>query len=152
MTRRRLVRWGLLVMVLGSLVGLALAPGEDRTDELRSAAGWVAVGLVVSELLFAAGLVIMAWTAGVRLGLNPLGWKDRLPLVLTSLDRSPWFWAGFVVNTVGAVTSAAVLAGGIFSGLPVSAWGLLVLPALDLSLTFSLRALVFGGIHRKGNS
>ncbi|MFV0260391.1 MAG: hypothetical protein ACK5PP_18310 [Acidimicrobiales bacterium] len=150
MTRQRLFRYGLLAVVLISLAGLVVIPGDQSAAERRSAVGWVAVGLVVGEILFAAGLAVMAWTAGVRLGLNPLSWKARLPQVLASLDRSPWFWSGFALNTVGAVTSAAVVAAGVVSGLPPSAWGLLVLPALDLSLTFSLRALAFGGIHQKG--
>lgn len=89
----------------------------------------------------------MAWSVGVRMGLNPLGWRARMDTVLARLNRSPLFWTGLAVNTVGAIGTGVVLVAAIVAGLPVSAWGLLVLPAVDLSLTGAVRAAVVRGVR-----
>lgn len=141
--------WLLAGLSLASLVFSPLGPLIERAREVGP---WVGLGLVVSEALFILGLAVMAWSVGVRMGLNPLRWRDRWATVLARLDRSPMFWLGLIVNTVGAVGTAVVLGGAVLTGLPRSAWGLLVLPVADLSLTVAVRTAVVGGVRRDPRS
>ena len=136
------------VLVALSVLSLVFSPLGPVIERVREVGPWVALGLLISEALFIAGLAVMAWSVGVRLGPNPLRWRERLSEVLASLDRSPMFWTGLVANTVGAVGTAVVLGWAVVAGLPVSAWGLLVLPLADLSLTVAVRAAVVGGVRR----
>ncbi|MEM9563150.1 MAG: hypothetical protein AAGA93_11055 [Actinomycetota bacterium] len=149
-SRRRWTRaifWGLVALSIASLL---LSPLGPLIDRVREVGPWVGGGLLLSEVLFTIGLVVMAASVGVRLGRNPLQWRSRLDVILAQLQRSPTFWVGLVINTVGAVGTALVIVAAVLAGLPVSAWGLLVLPAADLGLTVAVRAAVVGGV-RGGN-
>ncbi|MEL6985213.1 MAG: hypothetical protein AAFO29_22465, partial [Actinomycetota bacterium] len=117
--------------MLVSVASLIFSPLGPLIDRIREVGPWVGLGLLVSEVLFIVGLAVMAWSVGVRLGANPLRWRDRLQDVLAQLDRSPSFWTGLAINTVGAVGTAVVVLGAIAAGLPLSAWGLMVLPLAD---------------------
>ena len=99
--------------------------------------------------MFIAGIAIMAATVGVPLGWNPLQWRSRFDDVIARLNRSPWFWLGLVINTLGAAGSALVVVTAIAYGLPMSAWGLLVLPFLDLAVTVAVRAAIVSGVTRR---
>ena len=134
-------------MVL-SVASLAFSPLGPLIDRAREVGPWVGLGLITSEVLFVLGLATMAWSVGIRMGANPLRWRDRLDMVLAQLDRSPVFWVGLAVNTIGAVGTAAVVVTAVVAGLPLSAWGLLVLPVADLSLTVAVRAAVVNGVRR----
>lgn len=134
-------------MVL-SIASLLFSPLGPLIDRVREVGPWVGLGLIVSEVLFVIGLAVMAWSVGVRLGSNPLRWRDRMQDVLAALDRSPTFWTGLIINTIGAVGTAVVVVGAIVAGLPVSAWGLMVLPLADVSLTVAVRAAVVNGVRR----
>ncbi len=141
----RVVFWGLVALSIASLL---LSPLGPLIDRVREVGPWVGGGLLLSEVLFAIGLLVMAWSVGVKLGRNPFQWRTRLDVVLAQLQRSPTFWVGLAVNTVGAIGTALVLVAAVLAGLPVSAWGLLVLPAADLGLTVAVRAAVVGGVRR----
>lgn len=134
-------------MVL-SIASLLFSPLGPLIDRVREVGPWVGLGLIVSEVLFVIGLAVMAWSVGVRLGSNPLRWRDRMRDVLAALDRSPTFWTGLIINTIGAVGTAVVVVGAIVAGLPLSAWGLMVLPLADVSLTVAVRAAVVNGVRR----
>lgn len=134
--------------MLVSVASLIFSPLGPLIDRIREVGPWVGLGLLVSEVLFIIGLAVMAWSVGVRLGANPLRWRDRLQDILAQLDRSPSFWAGLTINTVGAVGTAVVVLGAIAAGLPLSAWGLMVLPLADVSLTIAVRAAVFNGVRQ----
>lgn len=134
-------------MVL-SIASLLFSPLGPLIDRVREVGPWVGLGLIVSEVLFVIGLAVMAWSVGVRLGSNPLRWRDRMQDVLAALDRSPTFWTGLIINTIGAVGTAVVVVGAIVAGLPLSAWGLMVLPLADVSLTVAVRAAVVNGVRR----
>lgn len=146
---RRFLFWSLIVLSIGSLLFAPLQPTIDRVKEVGP---WVGLGLIVSEVLFIIGLVLMAAAAGVKLGRNPLAWRSRLDTILGALSRTPLFWAGLVVNTIGAIGTGLVVLAAVLAGLPVSAWGLLVLPLADLGLTAAVRAAVVGGVKRSGDS
>jgi len=148
--RRRLTRYAFWALIGLSLASLALSPLGSLIDRVREIGPWVGLGLIVSEVLFVVGLAIMAWSVGVRMGSNPLRWRDRLETVLASLDRSSVFWVGLAINTVGAAGTAIVIVAAVLGGLPPSAWGLLLLPMADLSLTVAVRAAVVNGVRRSG--
>lgn len=141
---RRVALWALIAVSIGSLL---FSPLESTIDRAKRVGPWVGLGLVVTEALFIFGLAVMAWSVGVRMGLNPLAWRARMDTVLARLNRSPLFWTGLAVNTVGAIGTGVVLVAAVVAGLPVSAWGLLVLPAVDLSLTAAVRTAVVRGVR-----
>ncbi|MEM7323854.1 MAG: hypothetical protein AAF531_12275 [Actinomycetota bacterium] len=145
---RRILFWGLIVLSIGSLLFAPLGPTIDRVKEVGP---WVAAGLLASEALFVLGLALMAATVGVKLGPNPLRWRSQFDTILAKLDRTPMFWVGLILNTVGALGTGVVILIAVLTGLPPTAWGLLVLPLADLSLTAAVRAAVVGGVrgHRK---
>lgn len=136
------------MLVVLSIASLAFSPLGPLIDRVREVGPWVGLGLIVSEVLFIVGLAVMAWSVGVGLGANPLRWRHRMQDVLGQLDRSPAFWTGLAINTMGAVGTALVVVGAIVAGLPVSAWGLMVLPLADVSLTIAVRAAVFNGVRQ----
>lgn len=141
---RRILFWGLIILSIGSLIFAPLGPTIDRVKEVGP---WVAIGLLVSEALFILGLAIMAATVGVKLGLNPLRWRGQFDAILAKLDRTPLFWVGLALNTIGALGTGVVVLIATVVGLPPTAWGLLVLPLADLSLTAAVRAAVVGGVR-----
>lgn len=141
---RRAAFWSVVVV---SVAMLLLTPLTDVSDRARAVAPWAGIALVMSELLFVAGLLVIAVAAGVRLPRNPLAWRAELPGLLASLHRTPAFWIGLIVNTVGALGTAIVLIVAITRGLPWQSWGLLVLPAADLVLTLTIRAGVTNSVR-----
>lgn len=141
---RRILFWGLIVLSIGSLIFAPLGPTIDRLKEVGP---WVAIGLLASEALFILGLAVMAATVGVKLGANPLKWRSHFEAILAKLNRTPLFWVGLALNTIGALGTGVVLLIATLTGLPPSAWGLLVLPLADLSLTAAVRAAVVGGVR-----
>ena len=92
----------------------------------------------------------MLVSAGLALPRNPLKWHSSLHLVLGSLQRSPLFWVGLVLNTIGALGTGVVLAAGIFAGLPPATWGLLIIPVIDIGLTVVIRSAVFSAVQGEG--
>jgi hypothetical protein len=138
----------LAVLAVASVASLALAPLKPTIERVRGVAPWTGLGLVVSEGLFVAGLAIMAWPVGVGIGVNPLRWRARFEVVVAGLNRTPAFWTGLAINTAGAAGSGLVVLVAIVVALPLSAWGLAVLPLADLSLTASVRAAIVAGVNR----
>ncbi len=74
--------------------------------------------------------------------------KDRLPELALRADGSRLFNAGFWVNTVGAVGTAAS-AGAAISHLPAESWGAMALPAADIALTVAVRKAMRAGINEQ---
>ncbi|MGH1493131.1 MAG: hypothetical protein ACRBK7_27665 [Acidimicrobiales bacterium] len=130
---------------------MLFAPLQPTIDRAKAVGPWVGLGIVASEVLFIIGLVVMAGTVGIRLGLNPLRWRSQLDTILGHLDRTPLFWFGLALNTVGALGTGLVILAATLTGLPPTAWGLLVIPLADLSLTAAVRAAVVGGVRGRGS-
>lgn len=141
---RRVAFWSVVIASVGMLF---LTPLTDVSERARAVAPWVGASLVLSELLFVVGLLVIALAAGVRLPRNPLAWRAELPSLLASLHRTPAFWVGLIVNTIGALGTAVVLIVAITRGLPWQSWGLLVLPVTDLMLTLAVRAGVTNSVR-----
>jgi hypothetical protein len=127
---------------------IALSPLDSTIERVKQIAPWVGLGLIITEALFIGGLALMAWSVGIRLGPNPLQWRARMDAILARLNSSPLFWAGLALNTIGAIGTGVVVVVAITAGLPTSAWGLLVLPLGDLTLTAAVRGAVISGVRR----
>jgi len=99
---------------------------------------WVGIGVIVTEVLFVSGLLIMALSLGIRIR-NPLKLRREIKSVLSASTASKTFWAGFWVNAVGAVGTGLLACAGIISVFPVTSWGLMYLPLIDLVATVAIR-------------
>lgn len=142
-------RWTVWALVALSVLSLLLSPLEATVDRIVDVAPWVALALFVSEAFFLGGLAVMASLVGVRIGWNPFQWSERFEATVSDVTASPAFWIAFATNTLGGIGTALVLFVGIVVGLPVQAWGLLVLPLLDLALTAAVRIAILGRIQNE---
>lgn len=122
-------------------------PLGEVTHEIVEAAPVIGVGIVASEAMFAGGIALMATSVGSKIG-NPLKLKERLPEICAEANDSKLFKAGFWINTVGAVGSAAIIAGGVVAKLPPESYGVLGFAAADLAVTVAVRKAMLSGIRR----
>lgn len=130
------------LLIIFSVAMLFFSPLEELRKTLSETLSWVVPGLLLTEGLFVLGIFFMAASVEHELGLNPLKWRSHVRNVLRYVPQSRIFWTGFWVNAVGAVGSGVVLGVAIVVGLPVTSWGLIWLPFLDLGLTIALRAVI----------
>jgi hypothetical protein len=107
---------------------------------------------VLCELAFDVGLALLAIGAGEKLvggaggeltgGLLRRLWRARRSLreLLCTYSTNRCFRIGLALNWFGAATVTGVIPMiAIVALLPIRDWGLLVLPAVDLVATFTLR-------------
>lgn len=134
-TIKRGLFWGL---VLFSIVSLVFTPFASLKSDITRALPWVAVGVVVSEVLFTIGLVVMATSIGVKIR-NPFKLRRELKRVLLASTATWVFWVGFWINASGAVGTMLLLGAGILVALPMTSWGLLWVPVVDLAATIAIR-------------
>jgi len=122
---------------------------------------WALVGAAVSEGLFALGGAMMLSAMGVKgwKRFNPFGIRKRLGEFQeqalnyraasdgekTIMDN-PLFRAGFIINAIGAIGTAAFAGAGVLQ-MPREAWGLLPLVSLDIAATIGTRIAVKKGIE-----
>jgi hypothetical protein len=140
---------GVSAIVIFSLVWTVL--DWSRFDGLKDRAVQsvpLALGLGVTELLFVAGALLMALTAGNELfegWTKHSAWKKvglarkNYKALAHSLAVSPLFSAGFWLNFAGAVGTSLILILAVFKFVPVAGWGLLILLIIDLAATFGWR-------------
>lgn len=127
--------WGLILISVGSLL---FTPFNSLRRDMSQTLPWVGFGVIVSEILFIGGLIIMATSIGLKVR-NPLKLRGRLKHILRNSIITRSFWVGFWINAVGAVLSSLLLAAGIFAALPMTSWGLLYVPIADLAATIVIR-------------
>ncbi len=133
--------------VASATLTLTLNPLGEVTHEVVDAAPMVGIGIATSETMFVGGLAMMATAVGTKVG-NPLKLKERLPDICEKANDSKLFKAGFWVNTVGAVGSAAIISTGIIAELPPESYGMLSFAAADLAVTVAVRKAMLSGIKR----
>lgn len=131
----------LAVILAWSVLGLFLSPFGDTKEKVFDRGPWVLVGVVLAEVLFVVGLLMMAAAIGIEVR-NVRFLRKNIKRILRSAVSTPLFWAGFWLNAVGAIGDAVVLAIGVGATLPIESWGLIVLPSLDFFATITLRAAV----------
>lgn len=137
----------LIAALLLALVSLAVTPFGAVYDDVRSAVPWVGLGIVVSEIVLTAGIVIMAsclgisWAGSFRAARREIAAFDW-STVAQELRGSALFWTGFVLSVIGGAGDGIVLIAGVGSSLPMRSWGLMVLPFLDLAVTVVIRVAI----------
>ncbi len=134
-TIKRGLLWSLVIFSLGSLV---FTPFDSLWSRVISSLPWLGTGVIVSEAFFIGGLIIMAMSMGLKIR-NPLRLRKELKSILRASVATKPFWVGFWVNALGAVASGILLGVGICVVLPVTSWGLLYLPLVDLTATVVIR-------------
>jgi len=137
------------ILIAASVGLIVVSPFNSTVAKIKQVGPWVGGGLVVSEFLFVLGLLLLAWSAGIHLGPNPMKWKSHTKMLLSTLDRTPLFWVGLVVNTIGALGTGLILGVGVVAGLPWQSWGLLAIPVADIAVTISLRSIIFNGVRSR---
>lgn len=133
------IMWFLVAL---SVIMLFFSPLNELKDIVSQNLPWVLTGLIITEGLFVLGLIFMAYSVEHELGLNPFKWRSHFKKVAKHIPESRVFWLGFWLNAIGAFGSGVVVGLGILISLPVTSWGLIWLPFLDLSLTIALRATI----------
>lgn len=148
---RRIKNTLLALVVIASFASLFFTPFGALFDEVKDALPWVAVGVLVSEVLLTLGFAIMASCVGfsgfrgllsARSELKEVNWSELAERLATSRV----FWSGFWMSVLGGAGDGVVLIAGIGRSLPPTSWGLMVLPFLDLIATYAIRRAIFEGV------
>lgn len=136
-------------MVVLALVysGFMLAINPSRLADAKGAIPWIGIGIAVSEVLLAIGVIGMTSQVG------RMAWRDRVRLrpiewdaVGYRLRRNRPFWVFFWVSLVGGLGDAVVVVIAVLRYLPTQAWPVLLLPALDVWATLVIRKAIFNGV------
>ena len=117
------------------------APFEQVIDGIVQILPWVGAGVIVSEVLFIGGLLVIASSIGLKIK-NPLKLRKEFIEILSACTGTKVFWLGFWMNAVGAVGTGVLLIAGIVIALPASSWGIAIMPLVDLLATIALRRLI----------
>ena len=123
---------------------------EQIKNDVIQEAPWTVGGIATSESLFVTGGALMVVGAGSKVG-NPLTIlkQKRIREVLKAGAESTTFRAGLVINTVGALGTAAVVAAGAATALPKEMWpGAFGLAAADMAATVGLRSAAYEGMRK----
>lgn len=138
--RSALKKSSIALFLGGSALALATNPAGEMKDDLIDAAPWVLLAGGTTEAMWVGGLAVMAVGAGKRIG-NPLKLRERYGEITQDVVSSKTFRTGLYINTVGAVGTAGVIAGGAISGLPPETWpGAVGLASADLLMTAGIRS------------
>lgn len=139
------------MVVLASLTWTVWSwDGLSQIRHRLSEIGVFAGLLVFTEVCFIVGAVLVASGLGksvfANTGSNPFKWARALVQVRGSyhdmavrISESSLFRAGFNLNWFGAVGTGIVAAVGIVVVLPYSAWGIMILPLLDIAASIGWR-------------
>lgn len=141
-----LKKWAIRLIILASLVWTAYnwSGLAEIKDEL-SRVVIIMVILLICEVCFVSGAILMLVGAGNTFrGVS--GWikgikeaRQNARLIAEHISTSRVFRVGFNLNWVGAVGTGVVLFGGVLLILPITSWGLAVLPFLDIVASFGWR-------------
>jgi len=155
------ILWAVIIFSLGSLF---FSPTQPIVDQLKANLPWVATGILLSEITLTIGFLLMlsiATPAFVRsltksiknavMGIihikkmvDEFDWAH----VANRCNNSKIFWIGFWVSVLGASGDGVVLITAIGNTLPITSWGMMILPFWDLGLTFIIRRAIFRGIKK----
>ena len=147
------------LIIVGSLLWTAY--DWNGLSTIKNRLGTIVVfviALTLSEILFIAGACFVAGAVGKHVFAG-CGWKPiRVAAAIRNVRRSyrslassaissRLFRIGFNLNWIGAAATGVITALGILIVLPVHAWGLLLLPILDIAATFGWRIPVAARIR-----
>lgn len=157
---RRIKRWAIAIIVLTSVVWTAVR--WDSLAEVKEKVGQVAIfgGLMlINEVFFTSGLIMIAGSLGRHIfagaGANPINWvralwgiRAKTTELLHSIADSRMFRVGFTLNWIGAVGTGLIPTVGIVVLLPYTAWGIAVLPLIDVVASIGIRAPIQAKINQ----
>ncbi len=143
------IRLSLLTLVAVFSIGWTIYDWA-RLDELKSRVEGIAylgVSLMLSEAFFIVGAILMLLAIGEELPtLHFTKWlhhlrfvKREIKTIASSAIQSRLFGIGFWMNFTGAVLTSLILVFGVVKLLPIQAWGILLILAIDLIATFGWR-------------
>ena len=130
------------VIVPVSVLSLFLSPLDKVKDKIMGSAPELLALLATSELLFIAGIIIMASAVGLELGKNPLTWRKHFHGLVKEITTDNLFWTGFWINAVGALATGILIGVGVVILLPPQSWGLIWLAVADIAITLLIRGAV----------
>jgi hypothetical protein len=159
------MRRGLVWAIVAVSIGWTLYDwnGLTAVEGRLSSVFALAVALVVSECMFVAGSCMVAAALGrhvfAGVGASPVralravaGIRGQYREIAARATKSRMFTWGFVINWIGAAMTGVVVFVGILIVLPMTAWGLLVLPVLDLVATFGWRVPIAAKLQATGTA
>lgn len=143
--------------VASSGVTAATSDLEQIKDSVFDSAPWIGAGIVAAEVTWVAGGAAMLVAAGIKVK-NILSVRKQVQQLNsnaqlesansdTHLTENGLFRAGFAVNAVGAVGTAATFTVAVVETLPPQSWGVLALGAVDLAQTVGTRIAVWGALR-----
>ncbi|MCB1038854.1 MAG: hypothetical protein KDA94_04885 [Acidimicrobiales bacterium] len=118
----------------------------------------VAAALVITGTCFVLGTVGLLATCLPVLGraAGATSTRDRLrrlrtefPALADEIATNPWFFRSWILNSIGTLVPCIVLVIAVLAMLPPPAWGLALLPAIDLVVSTAARAPVHVIIVRR---
>lgn len=134
-TLERGLLWGLVIYTVVSLI---LTPFRSIKEAVVDVLPWIGIGVMVTEVLFIGGLLIMATSVGLKTR-NPLSLRKELKNILRASTQTRVFWVGFWINATGACGSSLLLMIGVFVAFPVAGWGVACALLIDLVVTIVVR-------------
>ena len=155
----------LWIVIILSLLGLFISPTKPIVDQLKHNLPWVAVGIIISEIILTIGFALMLYVATpafirslkksfksaffeiihIKKIVDEFDWS----LVANKCNNSRLFWLGFWVSIIGASGDGVILIVAIGNTLPMASWGLMILPFWDLGLTLVIRRAIFRGVKKQ---
>lgn len=131
----------LILLLIFTVLEIAIVPLNASATELSRLPTFATL-LLISEILFILGILLMALSIEHDLGPNPLKWRKQLKHLVKNMRTDKRFWVGFWMNMIGALGTGVIVFIGIILVLPIQSWGILWLPIADITITLLLRATV----------
>lgn len=140
----------MLKLSLGAfVVGTLASPIGETFDAVKTAAPWAIGAGLGSEAMWIAGAGMMVAATGKRVG-NPFRLRSRWEDIKSDTADSKLFNRGLIINTVGALGTASIVAVGSVTALPPETWpGALGLAAADSLGTVAIRKGIRSGMKSK---
>ena len=149
---RFLKKHSTVLLVIVVLVSIALTIVNWNTmSEARqrlSSIVWTGPALLMTELMFIVGAVMMAMSAGEELSTyrHPRHWHHGIRALRQNTRRfaenliiSPLFEIGFWLNFVGAIGTSVIIIAGLIIVAPYTGLGITIIVFIDLIATFGWR-------------
>lgn len=130
------------VVIPISILSIFFSPlGVIKDRILEDAPGFLTL-LILSEVVFVVGILIMASAVGFELGRNPLTWRKHFHGLVQEITTDKLFWVGFWINAIAALATGILMGVGVLTLLPPQSWGLLWIAGADIALTLLIRGAV----------
>ncbi|GAC1388088.1 MAG: hypothetical protein NVS1B7_7640 [Candidatus Saccharimonadales bacterium] len=141
-----LKRHMLKISVGAFVVGNLFSPINSTLAKVEHNAPWAISGALGSEAIWIAGAGLMAFGTGKKIG-NPLTLRSRWATLKQETVNNGFFKTGLLVNSIGALGTAGVVASGAVLALPPESWpGALGIAAADIAGTIAIRKGIYNSL------